>query len=561
MSIETSNPSTRAVGARPALGFRPGLAPWRAWPIVPAGSRAERPMRLAVLGLLAAGFVLIGGASLDLGPIEARLGLATGERFGPLGQNFGGWEPSVWPGQLVPSKVWAWFEEGMPTANSVRWPAAIAGVLIGLLLARRAATLLGGRAALLVGACWFGSIGLMDRSAGAGIDLLTGLATVAALDRLLARGSDLVAGGWLAVAFLLGGWPPVAFVFLATVVLGRLGASLSWRLAVPPAVAAAGWSVWALGAMQTEAWVSALALPLAQRPEWSFVPGLLALGLPWSLLALLPAGRRLRESWSGPSRAWVIGWGQVVLIGMLAGTVVPGLALAARVPALAGLAVAAAAGCDRIVGGLELGHWGRRWLFGSTLALVLAWALIALLGGGYLAAAVPYYRFVTVSLAVTSVLLTAYAILATTRRDGRRAVVTLFALAVCLRLAHWGYYVPEWNYRRSQGPWGRAVGQWVPPGWPIFTFHNWPADLAFATGHPVRQLASERHLEYQPGQVKFVLLHGGEFANWPSQAPALLPVAQVQDEFGTPRVLARTHGDLPWIIGARARGVSLPDEN
>src|SRR5262249_18939228 len=142
--------------------------------------------------------------------VESRLGLAAFEAFGPLGRTFGGWEPSVWPGQLAPSLLWAWGEGGTPTSASVRWPSAIAGVLIGLTLARRATLGLGGRAGVLVGLCWFGSVGLMDRSAGAGLDLLAGLATVTALDRLLGRGSDLVAGAWTALAFLTGGWPSVA---------------------------------------------------------------------------------------------------------------------------------------------------------------------------------------------------------------------------------------------------------------------------------------------------------------------------------------------------------------
>ena len=37
-------------------------------------------------------------------------------------------------------------------------------------------------------------------------------------------------------------------------------------------------------------------------------------------------------------------------------------------------------------------------------------------------------------------------------RNSRRGLVTLIVIAVGLKLAHWGYYVPEWNYRYSQGP-------------------------------------------------------------------------------------------------------------
>ena len=67
-----------------------------------------------------------------------------------------------------------------------------------------------------------------------------------------------------------------------------------------------------------------------------------------------------------------------------------------------------------------------------------------------------------------------------------------------LKLAHWGYYAPEWNYRLSQGPWGRAIGQWLPRKWPLYTVHDWPPDLAFFIGRPVRQLPSPRFLELRP---------------------------------------------------------------
>ncbi len=87
----------------------------------------DLPHRFVALALLATFFVLIGGASLDLGLIEARLGMATGEQLAPYGQVFGNWDPSIWPGQLAPSLIWALGEEGFPTSASVRWPAAIAG--------------------------------------------------------------------------------------------------------------------------------------------------------------------------------------------------------------------------------------------------------------------------------------------------------------------------------------------------------------------------------------------------------------------------------------------------
>ena len=46
-----------------------------------------------------------GASSLDLGPQEARLGLASGEQFGPMGQALGYWAPDLWPAQVIPSIV------------------------------------------------------------------------------------------------------------------------------------------------------------------------------------------------------------------------------------------------------------------------------------------------------------------------------------------------------------------------------------------------------------------------------------------------------------------------
>jgi hypothetical protein len=170
--------------------------------------------------------------------------------------------------------------------------------------------------------------------------------------------------------------------------------------------------------------------------------------------------------------------------------------------------------------------------------------------GGYLAAAVPYYRSVSVGLILLAVPALALAVWSACRREPRGALLAVAALAVFLKIGHLGYYVPEWNYRISQGPWGRAVGQWVPPHWPIYTIHTWNPDFAFATRHRVYQLASPQHLAYQPGAARFVLLLDSEFADWqrnPS-APPLIRVAGFHDEHGSGRVLARTEGPLPWTV-------------
>jgi hypothetical protein len=553
MSVDTS--ASAGLVARPSAALRSDRSDVGPVPTTPVVW--TWPRRFAVLAALAVGFVLIGGGNLDLGPIESRLGLSAMEELGPFGQVFGGWEPAIWPAQLAPSLIWAWGEGGTPTSASVRWPAAIAGVAIGIILARRAAGSLGGRAGVLVGLTWFGSLGLIDRSAGAGLDLIMALGTVAALDRILGRGSDLIAGCWAACAFLAGGWPPVAVVALATVVIGRPGATLSWRLVLPSMLAATAWSAWALSVAPAEAWGAALALPLTQSPAWLLAPGVLALGLPWTPFAALCASRSVRAGWPEPGRLLVKGWLQVAGACLLAGTIVPGLALAARVPALAGLALAAAAGCDRLLAS-SVAHpktvsvVARRWFFGSAALLALVWGAIVLLTGGYLAAAVSHYRAVAVVLSIVVVPTAALALIAVARRDARGALLAVVLVALCLKLAHWGYYVPEWNYRLSQGPWGRAIGQWVPPRWPIYTTHTWRADLAFATEHPVRQLVSPLQLQYQPGEAKFVLLLASEFENWPRNAPRLIEVARFHDEHDTTRVVARTPGDLPWTRATRA---------
>jgi hypothetical protein len=514
------------------------------------------PRRAAVVAVtvaLAVAFVLVGGGSLDPGPIEARVGLAAGERIGPFGLVFGGWDPSLWPAQVAPAALWAQWEYGSPTAASLRWPAAIAGVVLGLILARRSREALGARAGVLTALCWFGSVALIDRSAGAGIDLVAGLATVAALDRLVGRGSDLVAGLWAALAFLSAGWPPVALIALTTVVLGRRGASLNARLLGPPLVAAVSWTAWTLSVAPAEAWGAALAYPLTQKPSWTLALGVVALGLPWSPLAALAISRAIREGWTEPGRALVVGWLQVSGASLLAGTVIPGLATAARLPALAGLAVATASCGDRLWS-RSVPAGARRASLAMTAAVVAGWVAIVLAGGTWLAVAVAYYRGLAILLLALALPTAWLAVSAVARSDSRRAVVTLAMVAACLKLAHWGYYVPEWNYRRSQGPWGRAIGQWVPPHWTIHTVHAWPTDLAFAARRPFRQLASPQHLGFlDRSRPLFVLLLDSEFEHWPKEAPALTRVAAFQDERGRGRVLARTEGHFPWDRAGRDR--------
>lgn len=500
----------------------------------------------ATILTLAAGFILICGGRLDLGPREARLGLASNEAFGPLGIAFGGWEPSLWPGQVGPSQLWAWGEEGRPTSASVRWPAAIAGLLAGLILARRVMATLGTRAALFMMLCWAGSVAMIDRSAGTGLDLISGLAIVAAIDRILGRGSDWVAGVWAALAFLCGGWPPLVLIVMATIVLGRRGAGLTVALLTPPILTFAAWSAWALNAMPTEAWAAALMLPLMQKPAWLLGLTVIALGLPWSPFAALAASRSVREGWSDPGRLLVLGWLQIAAACIVAGTIVPGLASAAGLPALAGLAVVAAASCDRLWS-RTVSAVARRNALWLSATIALLWVVPIVVGGIYMASAVSYYRSLAIFLIVLAVPILGLCYQSIAQSDLRRALLTVALVAVCLKFAHTGYYAPEWNYRRSQGPWGRAIGQWIPPKWPLYTTHAWSPDLAFAIGRPVRQLASPKHLAFlERRPTHHVLLLASEFENWPDDAPGLVKVATFEDEFGGTRILARTEGEFSW---------------
>jgi hypothetical protein len=519
---------------------------------------ALEPRRLraaAAVVALAAGFVLLGGGNLDVGHVEARLGLAAREGLGPFGQVYGGWEPGLWAAQVLTSEAWAWGEGGTPSAASVRWPSALAGVVIGLLLALRMGRRLGPGASVWMGLAWFGTVALIDRSAGGAIDLIAALGVIGALNRILDKGSDVVAGLWAGLAFLAGGWPPLAIIALATVVIGRVGASLSVRLVLPALVVAVAWSTWALVSAPAEVWAAAMTLPLTQKADWTLAIEVVALGLPWSPLAVLVAARHVRGGWTPAERAWVFGWVQVGGACLLAGTIVPGLASAARLPALAAFAVTAAAVCDRIwSSGAELPGRLRRLFLLIGLAEVLIWALVVTLGGGYLAAAVSYYRAIAIFLLCAGLTIGFCALEAALKGDARGMLGAVVAVAITLKIAYSGYYVPEWNYRFSQGPWGRAIGQWVPPSWPIYTLHTWPADLAFATGRPVRQLDDPRMLRFKSqSRPQFVLLHPAEFANWPEHSPPLTLVREVQDERGGSRVLARTEGSLARSRAAQVR--------
>ena len=521
--------------------------------------RVGRPAVVALAGF----FILLGAGNLDLNATEARLGLAVGDGFGPLGRVAGFWDPSVWPVPIALGQVAGWFEEEGATQNSVRWPAALAGCLIGYLLTRRSRIALNPRAGVMVAVAWFSSLALMDRSSHLNLDLVAGLGTVAALDRLLARGSGWAVGAWASWAFLAGGWPPVAVLGLATVVLGRSGASWNWRTSVPVALTVAAWSAWALTQSSAEAWASALTLPITQSSAWMFTLVVLGAGFPWAPIVGLMAARSVRDQWSGPSRGLVVGWLQVVGACLVVGSIVPGLASAATVPALAGLAVVAASLWDRACSGSGMAPGPRRVLGGLVLAVAGLWLVVALAWGGSVAFTIAYYRATMIIMIAASAVAFGLAVASVRLADPRRGCAALLLVAVAIKLGHWGYFVPEMNYRTSAGPWGRAIGQWVPEGHPVYTLHAWPADLAYAISRPIRQLAGPQLVEYQPGKgSKFLLLAESEYdeyQKWSEGWPKLVKVAEFQDEEGlSRRILTRTAG--PILLGHPHRPNSAFDK-
>ena len=344
----------------------------------------------------------------------------------------------------------SWSREGGPTSGAVRWPSAIAGIIAGWILVSGMSSALGLRAGVLLGICWFGSLGLIDRSSRTGLDLIMGLGTLAAIDRLMRQGSDRVAGLWASLAFLAGGWPPLVVIGLAIIVIGKKTAYFSIPLLLPPLLTATFWSFWTLSSASAEVWAAALTLPLTKRPDWSLALGTLTIGLPWSPFVLLALSRSVRESWKPDGRPWVFGWLQVGIACLIAGTIVPGLSQASRVVALAGLSVVVAACLESV--------WTRK-LTGPTFqtffiafsGIVVVWLTVMIYGCYLWTLTMPFYRplGVVMTLMAVGVAILAWSSLET--GNTRRGLATLFVMAVGLKLASWGYYVPEWNYRDSQG--------------------------------------------------------------------------------------------------------------
>ncbi len=81
--------------AGPAANAPADAGRWH--PSQPGDCQACRTWAVPLLALMAVGFVLLGAGNLDLGPADARVGLAAGEPLGPLGQVCG----QLGPGSLA----------------------------------------------------------------------------------------------------------------------------------------------------------------------------------------------------------------------------------------------------------------------------------------------------------------------------------------------------------------------------------------------------------------------------------------------------------------------------
>lgn len=500
---------------------------------------------LTLAATIAAGFVLLGGGSLELSDSEARLGLSAHEPMSAVAQVLGGYDPSVAPGAAWITALWtAVFDGGIPSTGSIRWPAAIAAVGIGLLLFRRVAAVFGARAGVFATLALSGSLAMIDRSATMRMDLLSGLALVAALDRLLSRGSDWVAGGLAAAGTLLGGWPLLAAILVPSILIGRKSASPSLRLLLPPVAAFAAWSAWVILSTRAEVWAAIVTLPIKQAETWTLGFWTVAFALPWAPLAILAAMPSFREGLDPSGRRVLSDWAKIGAVGLLAGTLMPGMASAGVMMMFAAIVVCVAPVLDRMwVGRVDSG--ARRTAAGLALLMGIVAGALAVYSGAYLAAAQPYYRVVGIVLIGLGTLAALVALDSAWAGSTRGAVRSLVLVAVIVKVGHFGYYMPEMNYRFSKGPWGRAVGQYVPPNRPLYTLHEISPALALATEHPVHRLREEIFLLAQPGSgPKFVLLTDAEFEHWPDRAPKIIKVRAFRDEYGGTRVLARTEGPL-----------------
>jgi hypothetical protein len=515
-----------------------------------ASTRVDSPLlggklleRRALAVVLAASALLLawGNLTRDLNEPEAVLGLAAAEPLGAFGQALGGWIAWLPMARVLPS----WITAGLlaPEARGatalVHGPAWIAGIGIVFLATSRVRRALGLPAALMCAIATSCTLALNERPLRLGFDLVLGLCLVAALDRIFSRGSDWVAGFWTAAAVLVGGWPSLLVVLLPTVVLGRSGAYLSWRLLIPPLLAFAAWSAWALATLPPAIWGQALVGPLKQPMSWDVVPWALLLAMPLGPFVVLSAFKSVRQHVTSVGSSSLLGWLQASAILGLAATFLPGLS-ASIVPIWFGVMVNASAAI-MVAARPEVDRRARLVLLAGTFAICLCAGLVGIPYASYLAAALPYFRVELVLVAAGLTLLAAFASVGAWEGRTRWALGCLLGLAFLIKLTHAQIYGPEWNYRLGQGPWGRAVGQWIPPREPLYTIHPWPAEFAFATGHSVRTLVSPQWLDFvKTAGTHYVLLSQSEFDHWPKSAPAIAKIRSFHDNFGSAYILAQT---------------------
>ncbi len=534
---------------------------------------------------------LIGAGNLDVGATEARLGLAAGERIGPLGIVYGLWEPGLLAGRVIPSRLWALgFGEITATTAAVRWPEAIAGGLIGLVLTIRLGQLFGAKGSLIAALAFCGTIAVIDRS---GVNLalfdstiawllyqttgsydlllkpilpdpnwIAALFTMIALERIRSRGMDTVGGILAGLGFLVGGWPVLATIGLPAIVLPRRESGRPVRMIAAILVAVIGWTAWTISAAGLESWASAIALPLTKGPAWTLIPWVLIYALPWSPFAGLVGFKSLRAGWSDEQRSVVFDWAKIIAALALGGTLIPGLGDPARIPMIAGLVIITVGLCDRLLVSRSRSHSSKassRIFGGLVISVSTLWAVLIVSLLGYVAAAIGAYRQPSLLLIAIAVSTLAVSITGLVRKKHLISLGALVLIAFSMKYASWSIVNPEWNYRASQGPWGRAIQQWMPRTSTLYFTNNttfdpqipnrdrWPVDLAFHVGRRVREIPAPESLSFLDGgnsSPHFVLLHPEEFEQWPKAAPPLVLIRELQDHRGIPRILARTEGPL-----------------
>ena len=515
-----------------------------------ASAWASHAIGLAIFMAMVSVFILWGATRLEVGQQEARLAMAAREPLGPVGQSFGGLDPAIYPGPLLAIKAWSILEEHGPGQQSLRWPVAIFAAIIGAILTLRSEWICGKVAALSVGFCWLTSFAAMNRSGEFGLDFFTGLGLIFVINRSIANQGrlDTIAGLLTSLSFLCGGLQPVILVVASSIILCRTSAGLTLPFLAMILATVGGWSAWALSEISAEAWAAAIALPVTFRSDSSFATIALALCLPMAFAAPAVLSRKVQENWSETRRNYVTGWWTISAMCLFVGSVLPQFAKAAILPIVAGCAVVSGhvwATAFQSRNFKALGHAGL-WLKTSSAILIGAMSCLCIPMAIYLSMNIPYYRGVCLiwaSILAITALLCARGLL---RNNARTLGLALFLMCFGLKLAHASIYVPEWNYRRGQGPWGRAIGQWVPEKWPIYTLHGWSTDLAFATGHNFRQLTHPRFLpdpaKTENGRPTFILLHPADFDHWPKSAPPIVKVFEFHDQSGrkVSKVLART---------------------